>query len=312
VAGESAGEVARRHREKIARLERSAERWQRGADGEAATAAVLDQLPEGWTVLHDVRWPGRPRANIDHVVIGPCGVFVIDSKNWSGEVVVRDGVLRQGGRPREEAVTGAAEAALAVARLTTAVTVHQVHPVLCLVREEPVTGWARDVMVTSMSTLATMLLSRPLVVHPTRVTTVVADLRRWLVPATEGPTPAHPAVHPLERRPRVGDRRRQQPRTSRAGRRRLVRRRLRRLLVGVVAAAALVVGAPYLPRVTEPLAELLTDHLAPAPSADPATDQGPVAEPALTEQQRRERRQERRERQRQRDRRQGGASSSTP
>lgn len=70
---------------------RAAELYERGADGEAATAQALDALPKDqWTVFHDVRWPGRKLANVDHVVVGPGGVFVIDSKNWSGRVEVRD------------------------------------------------------------------------------------------------------------------------------------------------------------------------------------------------------------------------------
>lgn len=89
MAGESAREFARRQREKAARLEGSAERWERGAQGEDVTAAALDDLAgRGWTTFHDVRWPGRPRANIDHIVVGPTGVFVIDTKNWSGDIRV--------------------------------------------------------------------------------------------------------------------------------------------------------------------------------------------------------------------------------
>jgi hypothetical protein len=35
---------------------------------EQATADALTALPaERWTVMHDVRWPGRSVANIDHV-----------------------------------------------------------------------------------------------------------------------------------------------------------------------------------------------------------------------------------------------------
>ena len=64
-------------------------------------------------MFHDVRWPGRRRANLDHVVVGPSGVFVVDTKNWSGRIEVRVGVLRQDGRSREKAVTGVADAARA-------------------------------------------------------------------------------------------------------------------------------------------------------------------------------------------------------
>jgi hypothetical protein len=36
-------------------------------------------------VFHDLAVPGSP-ANVDHLVIGPTGVFVIDSKRWRGRV----------------------------------------------------------------------------------------------------------------------------------------------------------------------------------------------------------------------------------
>jgi Nuclease-related domain len=58
--------------------------WQRGAAGERRTARLLAVLERhGWAVLHDLAVPGS-RANIDHLVIGPGGVFVIDSKQYRG------------------------------------------------------------------------------------------------------------------------------------------------------------------------------------------------------------------------------------
>src|SRR3954451_22984127 len=94
---------------------------------------------------------GRPRANIDHVAVGPGGVFVIDSKNWSGSIAVRDDVLTQNGRRRESTVVGAGQAALAIASVLGDVPATGV---LCFVGDETVTGSARDVMVCSTSTLA--------------------------------------------------------------------------------------------------------------------------------------------------------------
>jgi Nuclease-related domain len=56
--------------------------WRRGAVGERRTARLLGPLErQGWAVLHDLAVPGS-RANIDHLVIGPGGVFVIDSKQY--------------------------------------------------------------------------------------------------------------------------------------------------------------------------------------------------------------------------------------
>jgi hypothetical protein len=57
------------------------ERWRRGSVGEVATAGELDALSRRWTVRHDLAIPGS-RANLDHVVIGPGGVWVIDSKAY--------------------------------------------------------------------------------------------------------------------------------------------------------------------------------------------------------------------------------------
>jgi Nuclease-related domain len=60
--------------------------WRRGAHGERRTARLLDRLTrDGFVVFHDLAVPRSP-ANVDHLVIGPSGVFVIDSKQWSGSV----------------------------------------------------------------------------------------------------------------------------------------------------------------------------------------------------------------------------------
>jgi hypothetical protein len=66
--------------------------WRRGAQGERKTERVLRPLERwGWTVEHDVQRGGR--ANLDHVVIGPAGVFLIETKNLAGTITVEDGVL---------------------------------------------------------------------------------------------------------------------------------------------------------------------------------------------------------------------------
>jgi Nuclease-related domain len=60
--------------------------WRRGAHGERRTARLLDRVThDGYVVFHDLAIPGSP-ANVDHLVIGPSGVFVIDSKQWRGSV----------------------------------------------------------------------------------------------------------------------------------------------------------------------------------------------------------------------------------
>ena len=59
--------------------------WAVGARGEEKLAAALD----GFTVLHDRRVPGT-RGNIDHVVVAPAGVFVVDAKRYEGRIEIRN------------------------------------------------------------------------------------------------------------------------------------------------------------------------------------------------------------------------------
>ena len=73
-------------------------RWQRGADGEWATAQLLAGLPRRFVVLHDRRLPGG-RGNLDHIVIGPSGVWVVDSKARQARLRVRRGQVWAGDYP---------------------------------------------------------------------------------------------------------------------------------------------------------------------------------------------------------------------
>jgi len=171
-------------REKAARLERAAALHERGADGESETAEALSRLPrESWTVLHDVRWPGRRYANIDHIVVGPAGVFVIDSKKWSGDVSVRGGVLRQGRHVREDAVDGSRRAAGDVARLLLDLPSEFVHPVLSFSGRSQIEARIGEVLMCSTGNLVTMLLTRPHLMGARQSEAVVGQLRRALRPA---------------------------------------------------------------------------------------------------------------------------------
>jgi len=149
------------------------------------------------------RWPGRRFANVDHVVVGPAGVFVIDSKNWSGSITVRAGVLRQNGRLRESTVSGAAEAARAVARQFSTLSPSHVHPVLCFVRDERITGRARGVMVCSTGNLLDLLLTRSPVLTEGMRERAFRELAQCRPVESEGTTPRRPlrtTTTPLPRR----------------------------------------------------------------------------------------------------------------
>jgi hypothetical protein len=76
--------------------------WERGAVGEEQMAHRLADLPDTFRVLHDRRIRGT-RANIDHIAIGPPGVWVIDAKRYVNK---RPALRVEGGfiRPRIESL----------------------------------------------------------------------------------------------------------------------------------------------------------------------------------------------------------------
>lgn len=278
MAAESAWEQARRRRENAARNLRAAERWERGAQGEEATAAALRALPQDeWTVFHDVTWPGRKLANIDHVVVGPGGVFVIDSKNWTGRIEVRDGVLRQNGYSREPAVASAAEAGIAVSLLAPYLEARLAVPVLCFAHEEPIAGWVRDVMICSTANVAGMLATRPVALDAAQRTQICLGLDLGLSRAG-----ASPPTAAWESPPVPGPRSEQSRHPTRtpsvvAGGARARRRRSRPSAVAGLrrlAAVALVVyllGSGTLSPVVDRISEFVADVATPD-QVDPAPD----------------------------------------
>ena len=75
--------------------------WRVGAEGEEEVARRLGRLREGWRVLHAVP-VGEKGSDIDHVVIGPSGVFTLNTKNHiRSNVWVTDTVFMVNGQKRE-------------------------------------------------------------------------------------------------------------------------------------------------------------------------------------------------------------------
>lgn len=78
------------------------DRHDRGATGEEHVGGLLERLSaEGWEVLHDV---SLGRGDIDHVAIGPAGVYSVETKSHPGPIAVRrlhGSLLRQAQAQRE-------------------------------------------------------------------------------------------------------------------------------------------------------------------------------------------------------------------
>jgi hypothetical protein len=104
--------------------------WQRGANGERRTARLLDRLTrDGFVVFHDLAVPGNTSANVDHLVIGPSGVFIIDSKQWTGSVhQSSDGLAWHNHYPLDRTLETVRWEAKMVGRLLGI----RIHPLLCV------------------------------------------------------------------------------------------------------------------------------------------------------------------------------------
>jgi Nuclease-related domain len=65
--------------------------WSRGAEGERMTeAALAPLLDEGWKALHDVQ---LRRGNIDHLLHGPAGTFLLETKFPRGHASIEHGMF---------------------------------------------------------------------------------------------------------------------------------------------------------------------------------------------------------------------------
>ena len=173
MTGDARNDAGQRRRESVERLARAGALVHRG-DAERATARALADLPADWTVFHDVPWPGRRGARIDHVVVGSGGVFVISSESSSGEVSVTDDVLREDGRPRERAVASVAEAALQVGQMSSRLSVTQ--PVLCFSGSDLVGNRAREVVLCTPDNVVAVLMAKKVVLGPAQVRAVAQEL----------------------------------------------------------------------------------------------------------------------------------------
>lgn len=183
---------------------RLVERYDESSVAEWAVAQTLASLPEQtWTVLHDVAWPGRPGRFLDHVAIGPTGVFVIDTRAWSGRVELDGDTLRHDGRRCDEVLRRVASAVLALAPgLDPAPSLIPV-AVLCLASPCVVRGTVGGVEVTPRARLLDVLTARPVVLDPDEVRALVGQLDLRGPPADAAAAPASSPVSHVPPAPRT-------------------------------------------------------------------------------------------------------------
>jgi len=80
----------------IDHYERERKKWRKGAVGECMVSDVLSALSDEYWVINDIT---TDSGNLDHVVVGPTGVFAIETKHWRGTVAAgSDGELVLNGK----------------------------------------------------------------------------------------------------------------------------------------------------------------------------------------------------------------------
>lgn len=174
--------------------------WGIGAAGERITERALERLPDGYQVLHDRRIPGT-RANIDHIVVGPGGVFVVESKRMRGKLRVRGDTVFIAGRRTamvEEVIREAEATRLA---LTTAGLVDVPMQSLLYVQEVDLPWFLskpRGIPILMGRGLVRHITASPSVLSAEDVERIGAALEERLSPMVAGgqaSTPAAPATH---------------------------------------------------------------------------------------------------------------------
>lgn len=166
------GSAERKAEELASSGDAAAAAWAAGAEGERRVAAELGNLREAWTVLHDrLLRPGQSEANLDHVVIGPGGMFLVDAKNRAGRVVEYDGGLFQhvtrDGQNHSVSLAGELKKVHGMAAYMAVESGKPVAPVLCLAGPQTAAfgepRMLRGVWVVPVSRLVDWLNSHPVV-----------------------------------------------------------------------------------------------------------------------------------------------------
>jgi hypothetical protein len=149
-------------------------RARRGADGERVAGWWLGRLPAGWHVFHGL--PAGDAERIDHLVIGPGGVFTIGTEDLTGKVWVGPRSILHNRRRTDflpRAIAGAGAAARA---LSTAVgRPVDVRGVLAILADEwTIKQRPAAVHVAAPRGAKDWILRQPAVLRPREVTELVA------------------------------------------------------------------------------------------------------------------------------------------
>ena len=146
----------------------------KGARGEEAMAGMLARLSDDWHIYHDFV---AGKYHVDHVLVGPAGVFAVETKNWRDQVALESGELIAGGHvPDHPPIAQATAEAKAVgAVLARAGWTGEVFPVVCFASGTFKDGFAQSgkVLVANAEAFLKWLVAQPSVHAPGECARVV-------------------------------------------------------------------------------------------------------------------------------------------
>ncbi len=153
--------------------------WYRGAQGEIIVGGILATLPPEWTSFHALPI-GRKDADIDHIVVGPGGVFTINTKHHNNKRIwVAGRTLMVSGHKHPHIPSAETEAK----RVTTLLSERMplappIQPVVVLVapRSLSINKKPEQVKVITVSALRRWLLKHPVLLSETDLAQVAAIL----------------------------------------------------------------------------------------------------------------------------------------
>lgn len=164
--------------------------WYKGALGEIAVGQVLSELGAAWTVLHAVP-VGEGTSDIDHVLVGPAGVFTVNTKHHAGQPIWVAGRTFMVAGHRQRHIPNAIYEARRTAKLLSAVVREPVPVVGVIVVVNPkslnIKRRPTEVNVLTSSRLLRWLRQRTPIFSPERAARITAAA---VLPGTWSRTPA--------------------------------------------------------------------------------------------------------------------------
>lgn len=159
-------------------LKKRAKDANKGAQAEEKVEAKLTALPEEFVSFHDLAFPG---FNIDHVAVGPGGVFVIETKSHGGTITNNgDQLLLNTSPPEKDFISQTWSQTYHIKNMLKEKLGREipVYPVLCFTNAfVQVRGKVKGVSVVNGGYLNTHIARQKPVLEKSQIAQVVASLK---------------------------------------------------------------------------------------------------------------------------------------